>query len=282
VVVADLYHPGEDGAGLLYTREHFEAMRGCLAPGGLVCQWLPLHQMDLAVLRDVVATFRVVFPEARAWWLRVNLDVPVLGLVWRDGGWPEDPAFWVVRGDNPGLVEALRVDGLAGFLRVWGSEVGGAGSLAAGAHGGKVATDDLPRVMFQAGRMAYRRAEDPAGRMVHLLEEWVPETSIDWRARGWPSGASKLEAYGEARWHHVQGLLQERARRWDEAVEAYLASAAASPDYTGGYADAILLASARGREDPSWARSVLRRLVEVRPEERLAAELLRRWEGVSP
>jgi spermidine synthase len=282
VVVADLYHPGEDGAGLLYTREHFEGMRGCLATGGLVCQWLPLHQMDLAVLRDVVATFRVVFPEARAWWLRVNLDVPVVGLVWRDGGWPEDPAFWVVRGDDPGLVEALRVDGLVGFLRVWGSEVAGAGSLAAWGDGGKVATDDLPRVMFQAGRMAYRPAEDPAGRMVTLLEGWVPETATAWSERGWPNGASKLEAYWEARWNHVQGLIHERARRWDEAVEAYLASAAASPDYTGGYADAVLLASARGREDPSWARAVLRRLVEVRPEERLAAELLRRWEVVSP
>lgn len=279
VVVADLYHPGEDGAGLLYTREHFEAMRGCLAPGGLVCQWLPVHQMDLGVLRDVVATFRVVFPEARAWWLRVNLDVPVVGLVWRDGGWPEDPAFWAVRGDDPGLVEALRGDGLAGYVRVWGSEVSGSGSLAEWSVGGRVATDDLPRVMFRAGRMAYRPAEDPAGRMVRLLEAWVPEGAAMWRARGWPSGAQKLEDYWEARWAHVQGLQQERARRWEEAVAWYVASAAASGDYTGGYADAILLASARGREDPSWARSVLRRLVEARPEERLAAELLRRWEG---
>ena len=45
-VVADLFHPGRDGAGALYTREHFAAVRELLTEGGLFCQWLPLYQLD--------------------------------------------------------------------------------------------------------------------------------------------------------------------------------------------------------------------------------------------
>jgi spermidine synthase len=38
VIVADLFHPSRDGAGSLYTLEHFEAIRGRLAAGGLFMQ----------------------------------------------------------------------------------------------------------------------------------------------------------------------------------------------------------------------------------------------------
>jgi spermidine synthase len=47
VVVADLFHPARDGAGSIYTREHFLAVRDHLEVGGVFCQWLPLYQLDL-------------------------------------------------------------------------------------------------------------------------------------------------------------------------------------------------------------------------------------------
>src|SRR5262249_43189186 len=39
VIVGDLFHPAQDGAAFLYTREHFTAVRERLAPRGLFCQW---------------------------------------------------------------------------------------------------------------------------------------------------------------------------------------------------------------------------------------------------
>ena len=45
VIVADLFVPWQAGTGALYAREHFEAARAHLAPGGLFCQWLPLYQL---------------------------------------------------------------------------------------------------------------------------------------------------------------------------------------------------------------------------------------------
>src|SRR5690606_30731787 len=57
VIVADLFHPGRDGAGNLYAREHFENVREHLASGGVFAQWLPLYQLDAPTLRVVMRTF---------------------------------------------------------------------------------------------------------------------------------------------------------------------------------------------------------------------------------
>ena len=56
VVVADLFHPSRDGAGSLYTQEHFAAIRNLLSEKGLFCQWLPLYQLDLETF-DWVKSF---------------------------------------------------------------------------------------------------------------------------------------------------------------------------------------------------------------------------------
>jgi hypothetical protein len=63
VIVADLFHPDRDGAGFRYTVEHFTAIRSLLNPDGVFCQWLPLYQMDLDVLRTIIRTFMQVFPN---------------------------------------------------------------------------------------------------------------------------------------------------------------------------------------------------------------------------
>src|SRR4030095_16715911 len=61
-VVADLFVPWQAGAGSLYTREHFAAVRDHLAPGGLFCQWLPLYQLGEAAFTAIPPTFLDVLP----------------------------------------------------------------------------------------------------------------------------------------------------------------------------------------------------------------------------
>jgi spermidine synthase len=101
VVVADLFHPGRDGAGFLYSREHFERVREHLAEGGLFAQWLPLHQLDPETLRSIVATFVDVFPETHSWLALYNVESPALGLLGRTGETP-------LSVDLAGLVEQTR------------------------------------------------------------------------------------------------------------------------------------------------------------------------------
>ena len=83
LIVADLFHPARSGAGSLYTLEHYRALRDRLTSGGVVCQWLALHQMELDTLRSVIAAFRAVFPHAIMILASNSLDTPVIGLVAR-------------------------------------------------------------------------------------------------------------------------------------------------------------------------------------------------------
>ena len=57
MIVADLFHPSRDGAGYLYTVEHFQAVKQRLAPGGVFCQWLPIYQLDMKVLKTIMRSF---------------------------------------------------------------------------------------------------------------------------------------------------------------------------------------------------------------------------------
>ena len=81
VVVADLFVPWRAGTGSLYTREHFEAVRTRLAPGGLFCQWLALYQLSEPELQSIVTTFAGVFPDALAFRGDFFGSHPILALV---------------------------------------------------------------------------------------------------------------------------------------------------------------------------------------------------------
>lgn len=278
VVVADLFHPSEDGAGFLYTREHFAALRDRLVPGGLVCQWLPLHQIDEGIFADIARTFLDVFPEASLWLLRSNTDVPVVGLVGRIEGLVEDPEALGRRLAQPGLAANLGPLALNSPARILGSCLAGPRSLRELARRGEVATDDRPRVLFRAGKFAYRAGTGEAAgeRLMALLARCDPEFA-SWLApesvAGW---LPRLEDYRRARDRHLRGLDHDARGRRAEAVEDFVASAAASAEYTGGYSQAVLVASAYARQDETGARRLLERLIAVRPEQSLAGEVLRR------
>ncbi|MFO0637329.1 MAG: hypothetical protein U0168_31275 [Nannocystaceae bacterium] len=85
LVVADLFHPGIDGAGSLYAQEHFEHIAAHLVDGGVFVQWLPLHQLDARTLPIVACTFAAVFPEAHGFLGIYNVQTSALALVGRKG-----------------------------------------------------------------------------------------------------------------------------------------------------------------------------------------------------
>ncbi|MCC6233357.1 MAG: hypothetical protein IT580_11980 [Verrucomicrobiales bacterium] len=280
VIIADLFHPAEDGAGFLYTREHFEAMRARLAPGGLVCQWVPLHQMDLAVFRDVARTFAEVFPASSLWLLRFNVDVPVLGLV----GSLERPTWGAEamarRMEDETLARALGPLSLNTPLRVLGCLVAQGDSWTSWAARGDLATDDWPAVLFRAPARVYRGGgrfdERPADRLLTLLDAARVDARQVFRGPDAEGYAVRWDAFRRARDLHLRGLADEDAGRRDAAVEGYLASVEASVDYTASYAQAVLVASAFAREKPEMAVGILQRLVAARPDQRLAGEVLQK------
>lgn len=67
VITADPIHPWFSGAGYLYTKEYFDLASSRLAPGGVMCQWLPIYELDAANLRSIVRTFLSSFEHVLVW-----------------------------------------------------------------------------------------------------------------------------------------------------------------------------------------------------------------------
>ena len=55
------------GTSTLYSKEYFELVKEHLNPGGIVTQWVPLYESDLATVKSELATFFDVFPNGTVW-----------------------------------------------------------------------------------------------------------------------------------------------------------------------------------------------------------------------
>ncbi len=81
VIVSDLFVPWESETGYLYTREHYETCAARLASDGLFCQWLPLYQLGKREFAMIADTFASIFPEPTLWWVQLDPDRPIVGLI---------------------------------------------------------------------------------------------------------------------------------------------------------------------------------------------------------
>ena len=276
VIVGDLFHPGRDGAAALFTREHFTAVRGRLAEGGLFVQWLPLHQLQGAALKSVIRTFLEVFPDAQAWWLRWEIDVPVLGLAGGRGA-PRLPPDWLNRRSFvTAALPALESVGINDWSALWLRFAADATQLRAWSEGALVNTDDHPVVAFLAPHLTVRAEVEPfaAVRELLALPESERDVVFDLAADGSIAAQwTRIVTGWQARDLYLRGLIAEADAKPDEAVAHWLEGARRSQDFTTGYARCLSLAVGWARERPAAAQALLRALEDARPERPVAREL---------
>lgn len=259
VIIADLFHPARDGAGTLYTKEHFAAVRARLDEDGLFCQWLPLHQMDETMLRVVIRTFLEVFPKAQAYLLHWNVDVPVMGLFGANS-WPAYTNGWVeARAKSGPLQTQLKRLGIADSTRVFGHFLAGAEELRNFAGNAPINTDDRQIVTYGAPRFSYQRRPTSYGRLLALLEIAKPRND-----------------FIRARNVYLYGLVDETEGRMEQAIDRYIESARISADFTLGYARCLTLVALQAKDRPGEARALLERLAEAQPGQAVAREMLER------
>lgn len=271
VIVADNFHPARSGAGALYTVEHFEAVRARLAPGGLFCQWLPLHQLDLDTTRSIVAAFLVAWPRAQAVLANNGLETPVVGLIGRGDDPVVDPAevrHSLASGGPP------RGAGWYGFddeYAVLGSLVAGASALRSFAAGARVNTDDLPVVAHGAPRATYAPGETPADRLLALVAQLHVRADeivgADALARE-PALGHRLEAYWRARDRFLaagRGVRPSRdVRELLSQVESPLLDVLrVSADFHAARDPLLRMADALSTIDPSAAQSLRTRIASA-------------------
>jgi len=267
LIVADNFHPARSGSGALYTVEHFQAVRARLAAGGLFCQWLPLHQLDLATLASIVASFQQVFPQARAVLASNSLATPVLGLLGSAG-----PLHWQpgqLRQRLDGLPQAARF-GFEDPMALLGSLVAGPDSLRQWARQAALNTDDRPLVSYSAPRATYAAQDLPADRLMTLLRQWHPEPPglLDGPDRS--AWSARLAAYAAARQQFIAAGRSVRPLADPQAMlarlrEPLLAVLRASPDFRPAYDPLWQLATAVAPRDAPSARAVLGELARLQP-----------------
>lgn len=277
VIVADLFHPAHDGAGFLYTREHFQAVRERLAPGGLFCQWLPLHQLEEPVLRSIVRTFLDTFSETRAFLLHFNVDIPALALVGTMDRPASGASAFEQRLDAPELRSRLRGAGLDRFINLAGCFVAAPETLRRFAGDAALSTDNHPVVLFAAPRFSIRRESRPETLLMSMLEA-CPVDLERIAGSGLASGdgkfAGELVAFIAARNVYLKGLVAEGAGDLNGAIEAYLESAARSLQFTPGYARCVTIIQVMAQTDRDRARELFLKLEAAQPAQPLGRKLL--------
>ncbi len=288
VIVGDLFHPAQDGAGSLYAREHFTAVAARLAPGGIYAQWLPLYQLDPPNLRTVVRTFLDVFPEAHSLLGLYNADTPALVLIGRLGPAPTNDR-WPI--PLTGLERALAAPVYAELLMqdprdLLASYMLDRDALAAFAGDGPRNTDLRPRVLFDAPRTAYEKPPDRTWRCLAELLAWrvpYPPELVSGDPARLAAFRDDTARFSAAVTRYLEGDIA-RARGGvfsPAAVTGYLRAYEAAPEFQPAAQVLYSLAAS----DPGIAQAILPRMQRRDPADPRTQQLstqLRAYLGAGP
>jgi spermidine synthase len=279
VVVADNFHPARSGTSSLYTAEHFEAVRARLAPGGLFCQWLPLHQLDIGSLQSIVRSFLVAFPRGHALLASNSLATPTIGLLGLADDGRLDRARLVARLGAYGTPERRSAFGVEDEFALLGGFIAGPESLARFAGNAPVNTDDRPVIAYGAPRITYAPDSTPDQRLVELLKSVsvAPADLVD--ADGDEAWTMRLAAYWQARNQFIDSgrLVRPTAdptAMLDQVEQPLLDALRTSPDFRPAYDPLLRLAEAVAARDAGRARRLLEGLATLQPQRIEAAQAL--------
>jgi len=271
VIVSDNFHPARSGSGVLYTVEHFRAVSDRLAAGGLFCQWLPLHQLDLETLRSIIQSFITVYPSGRAILASNSLETPVLGLVGMKGSVGFDIKQLRERLANTTFAKSPAEFGIEDEFALIGSFVAGPKALALFAGNAPANTDDHPVVAYLAPRITYAPESLPRDRLITLLHELTIDPAEVVSAQGnTASIRSRIAAYWAARNRYIEVGRNVRPsanvhEMLSQVREPLLSVLRISPDFRPAYDPLVRMATILGRTDVLAARKLLTELSQIQP-----------------
>lgn len=277
VIVGDLFQPARDGAGFLYTLEHFTAIRERLADRGLFCQWLPLYQMDEQTVRHIVRTFVSVFPYTEAWLGDFGTEYPVLGLLGAESPQPLDIKRLQERMTNRRIGSHLSNSAIREPEQLLGHQFAGDAALRSYAKNGRLNTDDYPIVLFEAPRFTFVRGQ-PGYVTLRLLQQALNSSNsiADNLAKYPVSTASRVKNFVAAREHYLTGAMALAEGREEAGVDHLFRAVRRSSDFTLAYAQLVNFAMRSRSDDPGRAKQILRALSIARPEASMATKFLER------
>jgi len=152
IITSDPIHPWVKGAATLYSKEYFELAKQHLNPGGVITQWVPLYESDLATVKSEIATFFEVFPNGTVWANNIDgegYDVVLLGQAEPtkvDVGQVEQRLL-----AQPEVAESLASVGIAGAVELLSTYSGNAPRLRSWLAGSAINKDLNLRLQYLAG-----------------------------------------------------------------------------------------------------------------------------------
>jgi spermidine synthase len=254
-------------------------VRGRLAEGGVFCQWLPLHQLDLVTLRSIVQSFMQVYPGGMAMLASNSLETPVVGLVGRRGNGTFDLEAARRRLAHASWPHPLAAFGLEDELALFGAVVAGPQALTRFAATSRANTDDLPVVSYSAPRITYAPQSLPRDRLMALLSELSVAPAEVLGTSATPAWSLRLAHYWSARNHFIEaGRAVRPASDVQDMLaqvrEPLMAVLRISPDFRPAYDPLVRMAGALGQSDPSAARALLSGLIQIQPDRPEALQLM--------
>jgi spermidine synthase len=270
VVVSDNFHPARSGSGALYTVEHFEAVRRRLGAGGLFCQWLPLHQLDLDSLRSIAQSFLAAYPQGWAVLANNSLETPVVGLIGRADADRFDAGAIHDRVASAAARQPVAALGLEDDWAVLGAFVAGPEALRRFAGDAPANTDDRPIVAYRAPAITYAPDSSPRDRLFALLGQVSIQPAELIAPPADPAWPARLAAYWQARDSFIASGRDVRpSPRVQEMLaqvrEPLLAVLRISPDFRPAYDPLLGMATALARSDAPGARALLTELSRLQP-----------------
>lgn len=107
LIVLDIFHPMSSGSSTVFSREYFRLCRQRLRTGGMVCQWLPVHQLSMSEIKSIIATFRSEFPHVSLWFGMIGDSTAAIGCIGSDSPLSIDVNAMKSRMQTPSLLGEL-------------------------------------------------------------------------------------------------------------------------------------------------------------------------------
>ncbi len=287
VIIAEIFHPSRDGAGSLYTQEHFAAIKQRLLPSGVFCQWLPLFQLDLQTLQTIVHTFVSVFDNAQLYLGHYSLQQPILCLAGFNGSPQFEPDWLLHRVTAPKLQQELVQSRLNSDFALFGGYLAGTHALRQWAANAPLNTDNHPVVNYQAPGFVYQQQQLPGNRLLSLLTALAPLREPFWGDKLTTEQveyAQRFEAYWQARDEFIKTGVAAFDRTNVEQMLAFsrdslLSIVKQSQDFEPAYRTLLYGAQALAQTNPKAAYDLLGDLAKASPEQREALQLQKRLFG---
>ncbi len=173
IITSDPIHPWVKGAASLYSKDYYQLCKQRLNPHGVVTQWVPLYETNLAAVKSQIATFFEAFPNGTIWSNDIvgeGYDIVLLGQVTPTKIDLNQLQERLDRAEFRPVLESLQEVELGSALKLLTTYAGQAAELQTWMNGAQINDDRTLRLQYLAG-MGLNRYESEA----------IFDTLVAWR-----------------------------------------------------------------------------------------------------